>query len=510
MKLGLRPVVYEADRIGGRLRTASFRGRDPASSPSWAAMRFPPSCTAFYHYVDLVGPGDRAVPQPAGAGHPQHGDRARGRAHYADTAADLPPVFREVADAWNAAPRATAPASPTCRTRSARAGHRPDQGDLERAGPEAGRADVLRLPRRLGGLQGAPSATARSSARWASAPAAGTPTSPTRSWRSCASSTPTPTTDHRAIVGGGRSSCRAGCGSARPSGWPTGRTAPRCARCTAAPRARPWPGSRRTAGGRITVTGPLGRHPHYPAPSVITCQSWLLLDPDPLRRARCSRLDHGPRSSAPTTCSRPRPSSWSTGRSGRTWTRRPAATSCRMTLTDRMTRGTYLLDDGPDQPAVICLSYTWNDDALKWLPLTAERAGGGHAARRSARSTRASTSPAHHRQPDHRLLGDRPQLHGRVQGQPARPLPLPAAPVHATSCRTALPADQRGHLPRRRRHLLDRRLGRGRRDHRAQRGLGRGPPPRRASAPGNPGPGDRWDELQPLQLPDQYGPEAVG
>jgi tryptophan 2-monooxygenase len=41
-----------------------------------------------------------------------------------------------------------------------------------------------------------------------------------------------------------------------------------------------------------------------------------------------------------------------------------------MTLTDRMTRGTYLLDDGPDKPAVICLSYTWCDDSLKWLPLS--------------------------------------------------------------------------------------------------------------------------------------------
>ena len=30
-----------------------------------------------------------------------------------------------------------------------------------------------------------------------------------------------------------------------------------------------------------------------------------------------------------------------------------------------------LLDEGPDRPAVICLSYTWCDDSLKWLPLSA-------------------------------------------------------------------------------------------------------------------------------------------
>ena len=36
-----------------------------------------------------------------------------------------------------------------------------------------------------------------------------------------------------------------------------------------------------------------------------------------------------------------------------------------MTLTDRMSRGTYLLDHGDDKPGLICLSYTWSDDSLK-------------------------------------------------------------------------------------------------------------------------------------------------
>ncbi len=44
-------------------------------------------------------------------------------------------------------------------------------------------------------------------------------------------------------------------------------------------------------------------------------------------------------------------------------------------LTDRMPRGTYLLSrDGDDGPAVVCLSYTWTDDSMKWLSLSvAER-----------------------------------------------------------------------------------------------------------------------------------------
>ena len=44
-----------------------------------------------------------------------------------------------------------------------------------------------------------------------------------------------------------------------------------------------------------------------------------------------------------------------------------------MTLTDRLTRGTYLFDNGPDKPAVICLSYAWMGDALKMLPQTPEK-----------------------------------------------------------------------------------------------------------------------------------------
>jgi tryptophan 2-monooxygenase len=43
-----------------------------------------------------------------------------------------------------------------------------------------------------------------------------------------------------------------------------------------------------------------------------------------------------------------------------------------MTLTDRMPRGTYLLDSGDDGPSVMCLSYTWTDDSSKWLVLDAE------------------------------------------------------------------------------------------------------------------------------------------
>jgi tryptophan 2-monooxygenase len=40
-----------------------------------------------------------------------------------------------------------------------------------------------------------------------------------------------------------------------------------------------------------------------------------------------------------------------------------------MTLTDRGPRSVYLMDDGPDRPGVMCLSYTWNDDSAKQATL---------------------------------------------------------------------------------------------------------------------------------------------
>jgi tryptophan 2-monooxygenase len=44
-----------------------------------------------------------------------------------------------------------------------------------------------------------------------------------------------------------------------------------------------------------------------------------------------------------------------------------------MTLSDRLTRGTYLFDQGEGKPGVICLSYSWMGDALKLLPLPVDQ-----------------------------------------------------------------------------------------------------------------------------------------
>lgn len=61
MKLGLKPVVYEASKLGGRLRSQAFNGTDGIVA-ELGGMRFPVSSTAFYHYVDKLGLGPSPSP----------------------------------------------------------------------------------------------------------------------------------------------------------------------------------------------------------------------------------------------------------------------------------------------------------------------------------------------------------------------------------------------------------------------------------------------------------------
>ena len=120
MKLGLKPVVYEAGRSAAGC--ARSRSRAPtASSPSSAAMRFPVSSTAFYHYVGLVGLETRPFPNPLTPATPSHRDRPRGRD--ASMSRRRRTCRRSSARSRRPGTRRSsrAPASPPCRRRSATA-----------------------------------------------------------------------------------------------------------------------------------------------------------------------------------------------------------------------------------------------------------------------------------------------------------------------------------------------------------------------------------------------------
>ncbi|MEH0110393.1 NAD(P)/FAD-dependent oxidoreductase [Tersicoccus sp. MR15.9] len=365
MKLGLRPVVYESDRIGGRLRTEAFRAA-PGVVADLGGMRFPVSGRTFYHYLDRLGLRTEAFPNPLAEVTPSTVIELGGRSYYARTAEDLPPFFHEVAAAWRSAI---------------------DDGADFVAMQEAIRArDTARIKELWNALlprldeqtfYGFIAASeAFQQAGFDHREAFGQVGFGTGGWdtdfpNSILEILRVVYTDaddgHRRIVGGAQRLAEA-LWEHEPEDlahWPAGTSlaslhggAPRGAVASIL----------REGDGNLQVTERWGRTTEYPA-VVTTCQSWLLSTrihtQESLFDARMwsamERSHYMQSSKTFVLVDRPfwRDVDPATGRE-------PLS----MTLTDRLNRATYLLDDGPDKPAVILLSYTWNDDALKWLALT--------------------------------------------------------------------------------------------------------------------------------------------
>src|SRR4029077_4865900 len=99
MKLGVRPVVYEASQMGGRLRPQPSEGADGVVA-ELGGMRFPISSTSFYHYVDKLGLQTRPFPNPLTEAAGSTVVDLEDERYYASSLGDLPPLFTEVADAW--------------------------------------------------------------------------------------------------------------------------------------------------------------------------------------------------------------------------------------------------------------------------------------------------------------------------------------------------------------------------------------------------------------------------
>src|SRR6195256_441733 len=99
MRLRRKPVVYEASRMGGRLRSQAFEGADGVVA-ELGGMRFPVSATSFYHYVDKLGLRTQPFPNPLTEAAGSTVVDLEGDTYYASALGDLPPLFREVADGW--------------------------------------------------------------------------------------------------------------------------------------------------------------------------------------------------------------------------------------------------------------------------------------------------------------------------------------------------------------------------------------------------------------------------
>ena len=362
MKLGLRPVIYEASRMGGRLRSQPFEGGQGVVA-ELGGMRFPASSTAFFHYVNLLGLETKPFPNPLTPAAGSTVVDLEGQTHYARTLADLPPLFREVADAWAAAL---------------------DElgfGELQQA---LRQRDVPRLKTLWDALvplwddrtfyDFVAQSEAFSKLSFRHREVFGQVGFGTGGWDSDFPNTLleilrvvlTGCDENQHLIVGGVQQVPLGLWAHAPTQiahWPAGTTLASLHGGATRPGVT---AIRRSASGQLAVTDHWGTVREYPA-VLVTCQSWLLTTQIAVEESLFSQklwmaLDRTRyMQSSKTFVMVDRPF----------WKDMDPATgrdTMSMTLTDRLTRGTYLFDNGPGKPAVMCLSYAWMSDALKMLP----------------------------------------------------------------------------------------------------------------------------------------------
>ena len=368
MKLGLRPVVYEASRLGGRLRSQPFEAAEGVIA-ELGGMRFPVSSTAFYHYVDMLGLETRPFPNPLTSASGSTVIDLEGQTYYAENVADLPKLFHEVADAWADALE-----------------ERAHFGEIQQAIRDR---DVTRLKALWDSLVPLWDdrtfydfvATSKSFAglTFQHREVFGQVGFGTGGWDSDFPNSMleilrvvmTNCDDHQHLVVGGVEQVPLGIWRHVPercAHWPEGTSlsslhsgAPRCGVQKVA----------RAENGQFAVTDVWGHTRVYPA-VLATCQSWLLTTQIECEESLFSQklwmaLDRTRyMQSSKTFVMVDRPF----------WKDKDPVTgrdTMSMTLTDRLTRGTYLFDNGEGKPGVICLSYSWMSDALKMLPHPVEK-----------------------------------------------------------------------------------------------------------------------------------------
>ena len=368
MKMGLKPVLYEAGRIGGRLRSEAFQGAEGIFA-ELGGMRFPVSGTGFFHYIDLLGLETRPFPNPLSPATPSTVIDLEGVPLYARTMADLPPVYREIAADWDKALEEGAGLSglqQAIRARDVAALKQiwnelipiwDDRSFYDFVATSYAFADKPFRNREIFGQVGF------GTGGWDS----DYPNSMLEILRVAATGCDD---DQRLIVKGAEQVPR-GLWKHQPerlAHWPPGTSLEKLH--DGAPR----PGVvrlKRQSDGRIAVTDRWGVTRSYDA-VLVTCQSWLLtthIDTDErlFSQKHWMALDRTRyMQSAKTFVMTDRPF----------WLDRDPRTGrdvMSMTLTDRLTRGTYLFDNGPGKPGVICLSYSWMSDAMKMLPFPAEK-----------------------------------------------------------------------------------------------------------------------------------------
>jgi tryptophan 2-monooxygenase len=367
MKIGLRPVLYEAGRIGGRLRSEHFAGPDSPIA-ELGGMRFPRSASTFNHYVESLQLRRQPFPNPLTEAAGTTVIDLAGVSRIARTMDDLPPEFGEMASAWKQALQSEASLAELQAAIRTRDVHtiKAIWNPLVKEWDDRTFYDFI---------ANAPSFRKLS---FRHREIFGQVGFGTGGWDSDFRNTMleilrvvvTECDDHQDLIVGGVEQVPRGLWLATPEcvHWSPGSSVAALHGGATRSAARHI---RRASSDSIEVTDQFGNSECFPC-VIATCQSWLLttsIDTDEALFSQehwmaLDRTSYMQSSKTFVMVDRP------------FWKEihpRTGEPLMSMTLTDRLTRGTYFFDYGDNRPAVICLSYSWMADALKMLPLSTER-----------------------------------------------------------------------------------------------------------------------------------------
>jgi lysine 2-monooxygenase len=354
-------MVYEQGRLGGRLRSQPFQGADGIIA-ELGGMRFPVSGTAFFHYADLMGLQSEPFPNPLDPASLSTIIDLEGEIAYIERPEDMPPLLREVAAAWAEALEHGALFSSLTAAIANR--------DIAQSKAIWNALVPLWDERTFYDFVASAPSFQKLSFRHREV--FGQVGFGTGGWDSDFPNSMleilrvvvTGFDQHQRLITGGAEQLPRRLWSHKVDG----------VSLQTLHGGAPRPGVIRLArasADKIAVTDRWGDTRLYAA-VLSTCQSWLLTTSittaeelfAPKLWMALDRTRYMQSSKTFVMVDRP------------FWRERdPQTQRHRMstTLSDRLTRGTYLFDNGPDQPGVICLSYSWMGDAMKVLPLSPDQ-----------------------------------------------------------------------------------------------------------------------------------------
>jgi len=365
MRLGLEPVLFEAGRMGGRLRSEHFPNTGDVVA-ELGGMRFPESAKTFNHYVALAGLETKPFPNPLTPAALSTVVDLAGETLYAETADELPQIYKDVAAAWQQALDEEVSFQPLQKAIKNRdsAGIKAIWDPLVHEWDDRTFYDFISTSKAFRQLS------------FRHREIFGQVGFGTGGWDSDFRNTMleilrvvlTACDDNQSLIVGGAEQLPRTLWQCKPEDiqhWPPGTSLQSLHQ--GATRGAVT-AIKRSGTNAFDVTDQYNNTQHFSA-VVVCCQSWLLTtsintDESLFSQAHWMALDRT-----------------SYMQSSKTfvmvdeafWTQRDAKTGrypMSMTLTDRLTRGTYLFDNGPDRPGVICLTYTWMADAFVGHPIT--------------------------------------------------------------------------------------------------------------------------------------------